>query len=408
VLTHDNLLYEADSIRDIGLLLPDDIQLFFLPLAHSFGQCLLAGWMSTAHIMAFAENMTTIRENMGEVRPTIMCAVPRVFEKFYAAVVAKGTAAGGTKAKLFNAAAELSAKRGEAERKGQALGMADAIKWALLKKLVFKKIGKGLNDLLGGRMRAMVSGAAPLSPKIAFFFRDAGVIILEGYGLTESSAAASVNRPSNNRIGTVGVALPGCEFKIAPDGEILIKGRNIMKGYWNNPQATDEVLKDGWLHTGDIGVIDPDGSLRITDRKKDIIVTAGGKNVAPQNLENILKMHKLISQAVIHGDKRKFLTALVTLDADALKAVAAERNLPNGSAKDMAKLPEIEKIVQGYFDETNSKLASYETIKKFKILDTDFSIESGELTPSLKVKRKVINERYKHLFEQMYEGAGGD
>lgn len=405
VLTHDAIAYEAEAIEAISVLREDDIQLFFLPLSHSFGRVLESGWLSCRYIMAFGENMQTIKENLGEVKPTVMCGVPRVFEKFYGAVVQKGSAGGGLKAKLFDMAVELSQKNGEAERDGKSLGVRDSIMFALVKKLVFAKVGKGLGDILGGRMRILVSGGAALSPKIAWFFRDAGIQILEGYGLTETSAASFVNRPDHNNIGTVGQPLPGTQVKIAGDGEILIKGRGVMKEYWNNPKATDEVLQDGWFASGDIGQVEKDGSLRITDRKKDIIVTAGGKNVAPQNIENVLKTHKLVSQAVVHGDKRKYLTALITLDPDALKLMATELGLGNGSVKELSQRPEIEKVIQQWIDEVNAKLASYESIKKFSILDHDFSVESGEMTPSLKIKRKVINDRLKHVFDGMYEGS---
>jgi len=269
--------------------------------------------------------------------------------------------------------------------------------------LVFKKVGKGLAELMGGRLRFLISGGAPLSPQIAYFFRDAGITVLEGYGLTETSAATFVNRPGRNRIGTVGPAFPGTEVKIAEDGEILIKGRGVMTGYWNNKEATLEVFKDGWFCTGDIGTVNSDGTLKITDRKKDIIVTAGGKNIAPQNLENMLKTHRLISQVVVHGDKRKFLSAVITLDPDALKAYCDSNTLGNGSYAEMTQKPEVEKAIQQAVDEFNNGLAKYETIKKFKILEHDFTIESGELTPSVKVKRKVVNERYKEIFDGFYQ-----
>ena len=409
VLTHDAIRYEAEAIHEMNVIREDDVQLFFLPLSHVFGRVLEAAWLSCLHVMAFAESFNAIRDNLNETHPTLMCGVPRVFEKFYTAVVQKGTAAGGVKAKLFNLAVEMSQKQGDAEAKGGSLGLRDKVKLALVKRLVFTKVGDGLREILGGRMRIMVSGGAPLSPKINWFFRDAGITILEGYGLTETSAASFCNRPGNNVIGTVGLPLPGTQVKIASDGEILIKGRGVMKEYWNNPSATAEVLKDGWFASGDIGQIEPTGHLRITDRKKDLIVTAGGKNVAPQNLENLIKTHKLVSQAVVHGDKRKYLVALITLDPDVLKQTAKEQGLGNGSVEELSQRPEVEKLMHGWIDDVNKQLASYESIKKFAILDHDFSVESGEMTPSLKVKRKVVNERYKAIFDGMYEGgSGGD
>lgn len=404
VLTHDAMVYEADAIAEVDVVRSEDVQLFFLPLAHVFAKVLEVTWLKTRHVMAFAESFQTIKQNMGETRPTLMAAVPRVYEKFHAAVVEKGTAPGGLKARLFHSAARLSVANGELEKSGRGgLGGLDAIKFSLLKSLVFKKIGAGLQELMGGRMRIMVSGGAPLSPKIAFFFRDAGLDILEGYGLTETSAASFVNRPTHNRIGTVGQPLPGTQVKIAEDGEILIKGRGVLREYWKNPEATVEVLRDGWFHTGDIGELDPDGCLRITDRKKDIIVTAGGKNVAPQNIENQMKLHKLISQFVVHGDKRKFLSAVITLDADAMQEWAKNNGHGGKSHAELTRLPEVQSLIEEHVNTTNSDLASYETIKKWKILEKDFSVDTGELTPKLSVKRKVVSERYKDVFDAFYD-----
>ncbi|MBI5509234.1 MAG: long-chain fatty acid--CoA ligase [Deltaproteobacteria bacterium] len=403
ILTHDCMLYEAEAVRAIDILEETDVQLFFLPLAHSFAKVLEIAWIATHSVLAFAESMQTIRDNLREVQPTIMCGVPRVFEKFYGAIATKGTAAGGAKAALFNAAATMSSHHGEAVAKGERLPFAERLQYAALKRLVFAKVARGLKETLGGRMRGIISGGAPLSPRIAWFFRDAGVEVLEGYGLTETSAATFVNRPGHNRIGTVGPAMPGTEVRIAADGEVLVKGRGVMRGYWNNKAATDEVLKDGWFQTGDIGVLDAAGHLKITDRKKDIIVTAGGKNVAPQNIENLLKTHKLVSQVVVHGDKRKFVSAIVTLDPDALKALAVERRLGELSYAELSQKPEVYAAVQEAIDAVNTTLPSYETIKKFKILEHDFSQESGEMTPSLKVKRKVVAERYKAIFDGFYD-----
>ncbi|MEL6340823.1 MAG: long-chain fatty acid--CoA ligase [Myxococcota bacterium] len=402
VLTHDAMAYEGEATEQVGVIMPEDVQLFFLPLAHVFAKVLEISWLTTRHTMAFAESFQTIKDNMGETQPSLMCAVPRVYEKFHAAVVEKATAAGGLKAKLFQSALALSVKNGELEQQGRGgLSGVDAFKFKILKGLIFKKIGAGLMELMGGRMRVMVSGGAPLSPKISFFFRDAGLEILEGYGLTETSAASFCNRPGENRIGTVGPPMPGTQVKIAEDGEILIKGRGVMREYWKRPEATAEVLKDGWFHTGDIGELDAHGCLKITDRKKDIIVTAGGKNVAPQNIENLMKHHKLVANFVVHGDQRKFLSALVTLDPDALKEFADKRGL-QGSLQELSKNPEIRQEIDTHIRETNAELASYETIKKYEILEHDFSVETGELTPKLSVKRKVVSERYGEIFDRFY------
>jgi long-chain acyl-CoA synthetase len=403
VLTHANMLYEARVIQEVDVVRQDDIQLLFLPMAHVFAKVLEISWLGTGHVLAFAESMNTLKANLGEVRPTLMAGVPRVFEKFYSAVVEKGTAAEGLKRKLFLKAMELSSKHGELEEKGEKLGLIESAEFGMLKKAVFAKVGEGVLQILGGRMRVMISGGAPLSKKIAWFFRDAGINVLEGYGMTESSAATTINLPGQNQIGTVGPAAPGTELQVAADGEILIKGPGVMREYWRNPEATAETIINGWLHTGDIGEIDPKTkSLRITDRKKDLIITAGGKNIAPQRIENLVRTHKLISQCVVHGDRRKFISALITLDPEQLPIFASQHGL-QGDYVQLSKDPKIRAEVERLISESNAELASYETIKKFEILDSDFSIETGELTAKLSVKRKVVNSKYGHLFDNFYD-----
>jgi long-chain acyl-CoA synthetase len=403
VLTHANMIYEAESVRKIGLISTEDVQLLFLPLSHSFAKVLEAGWIATGHVLAFAESMQTIKQNLGEVRPTVMAGVPRVYEKFYAAVVEKGLAAPGAKGKLFATALELSAKKGELELHGESLGFVDSLKFGLLRRLVFAKIHAGVMEILGGRMRLMLSGGAPLARKIAWFFRDADIVVLEGYGMTETSAGTTVNLPDNNQIGTVGPPMPGTDVKIADDGEILLRGPGIMREYWRNPEATAETIVDGWLHTGDIGKINPKtGALEITDRKKDLIITAGGKNIAPQNIENLIKTDRLISQCVVHGDRRKYLSALLTLDEAGLEDFAKHNGI-GGNYAERSQDPKVRAEVEAVIARANKELASYETIKKFAILEHDFSIETGELTPKLSVKRKVVNSKYGHIFDGFYE-----
>jgi long-chain acyl-CoA synthetase len=369
-----------------------------------FAKVLEISWLGTGHVLAFAESMNTIKPNLAEVRPTLMAGVPRVFEKFYAAVVEKGTSAEGLKRKLFVKAMELSQKNGEHEEKGDKLGLIESAEFGVLKKAVFAKVGEGVMQILGGRMRVMISGGAPLSKKIAWFFRDAGITVVEGYGMTETSAATTINLPHRNQIGTVGVAVPGTEIRIAEDGEILIKGPGVMREYWRNPEATAETIDEqGWLHTGDIGELDPrTKAVRITDRKKDLIITAGGKNIAPTRIENLVKTHKLISQCVVHGDRRKFISALITLDAEQLP-LFAEQNGISGSVEELSKHAKVRAEVERLISESNSELASYETIKKFEILDKDFSIETGELTAKLSVKRKVVYSKYGHFFDAFYD-----
>jgi long-chain acyl-CoA synthetase len=394
IITHGNWVYEGDAVAQIALLVPEELVLMFLPMAHSFAKVIQAAWVKLGFTMAFCESIEKLVDNAGEVKPTVLPAVPRIFEKAYNTVITKGLSTPGIKGKLFKWALEsldtwaLAKERGETPPTSLGLLVGQ--------KLVFPKLGATLAERFGGRVRFFFSGGAPLSPKIAWFFQSVGLTILEGYGLTETAAGTCVNRPGKNAIGTVGVPVPGTQVRIAPDGEILIRGGGVMKGYYQNPQATAEAIVDGWFQTGDIGELDAEGRLRITDRKKDIIVTAGGKNVAPQNLENELKASQpIISQVMVHGDKRKFLSALVTLNEEAARKVAT------GSGP-LHESKEVRARVQAAIDQLNSQQASYSTIKKFAILPKDFTIESGELTPTLKVKRKLCTQKYKDILDGFY------
>jgi long-chain acyl-CoA synthetase len=397
VLTHGNWTYEASAVEQLKIINGEDVVLMFLPMAHSFAKVIEAVWFATGCTCAFVESMEKIMDNASEVRPTVMPAVPRIFEKAFNTVVSKGLATPGLKGKLFALAMESFDAYAAARDQGK-----DYSSFGLLvgRKLVFPKLTHALAERFGGRMRLFVSGGAPLSPKIAYFFEQLGFTILEGYGLSESSAASFVNRPGQNKIGTVGPPIPGTEAKIAEDGEILIKGPGIMKEYYRNPAATAEALKDGWLYTGDIGILDEKGRLKITDRKKDIIVTAGGKNVAPQNLENDLKTDPLISQVMIHGDKRKFLSALVTLNDETARKWATENGVPPGAS--LHEDPRVIARIQKAVDALNAKQASYSTVKRFAILPKDFAQETGELTPTLKVKRKVVTQKHQKLLDAFY------
>jgi len=398
VLTHGNWVYEAEAVARLDIVRSNDLVLLFLPMAHSFAKVIEAVWFVVGSTAAFTESIDKIVDNAAELRPTVMPSVPRIFEKAYNAVVAKGMATPGLKGRLFKWALDsldASAAAREAGRGGEgSLGLLVA------RRLVFPKLGAALSARFGGRMRLFVSGGAPLSTKIAWFFREVGFEILEGYGLTETSAGTFVNRPGQARIGTVGPPVPGTEVRIAEDGEILVRGGGVMKEYYRNPAGTAEVLKDGWLYTGDIGEVDADGYLKITDRKKDIIVTAGGKNVAPQNLENELKTDPLISQVMVHGDKRKFLSALVTLNEENVRKWALENDLVLSAP--LHEEPAVRAHVEKVINALNAKQASYSTIKKFAILAQDFTQESGELTPTLKVKRKVCTQKYKALLDSFY------
>ena len=405
VLTHGNMLYEVSVSNQIGLISADDLEFLFLPMAHVFAKVLQCIWFGIGHEMAIDGNVQRVVENLAEVRPTVLASVPRIFEKVYAKVVANGLETPGVKGKLFAWALGVNDRCAQLKIEGKSVPVGLQVQLNLAKRLVFSSVNKKLNERFGGRLRYFVSGGAPLPKKMAYFFESAGITILEGYGLTETSAATTVNRPHRNKIGTVGKPVPGTEVKIAEDGEILIRGAGVMREYWKRPEATAEVLiGDGWFATGDIGVIDDEGYLRITDRKKDIIVTAGGKNVAPQNIENLIKsVNPLISQVVVHGDKRKYLSALVTLDPDNLAAFGKDNGL-SGDYAAMTQAPAVKQVIQGAIDTANSQLAKYETIKRFEILDRDFEV-GVELTPTLKVKRKICNERYQGLFDGMYDEA---
>ncbi len=400
ILTHGNWTYEARAVSQIHLMDPDDCVMLFLPLAHSFAQVVKATWLGSGFRMIFAESIDKLMSNLVETRPTILPSVPRVFEKVYNGVLANGSAAPGVKGKLFRWAFKLFDEYVDARNQGREY---NSLGFGLARRLVFSKVKHTLDEKLGGRMRLFVSGGAPLSKKIALFFDLLGFKVLEGYGLTETSAATAVNRPEKIKIGTVGPAVPGTELKIASDGEILIRGGGVMAGYFKNPSATAEVLEaDGWFHTGDIGELDADGYLRITDRKKDIIVTAGGKKVPPQNLENLLKTSPLISQAMIHGDRRNYLTALISISEEAGRKLLESKGIAVSDYAQMSRHSEIRLALQKFIDQVNAQEPSYSTIKKFAIVDREFTQESGELTPTLKVKRKFATQKYKALLDSLY------
>lgn len=402
VLTHRAWCYEGTGVEKVEIVQPGDVILLFLPLAHSFAKVIQAAWWKLGATMAFAEAVDKVVANCNEVHPSILPAVPRVFEKVFNTVVASGSAGSGLKPRMFRWAMAHFDRYAEARAAGREYG---GLEWTLAKKLVFSKVEETLrNERLGGKIRVFVSGGAPLSKKIAYFFDLLNFKVLEGYGLTETAAATCVNLPDKIKIGTVGPALPGTELRIAPDGEVLIRGPGVMTGYYNMPEATAETLgPDGWFHSGDIGELDEDGYLRITDRKKDIIVTAGGKNVAPQNLENALKTEAIVSQAMVYGDKRKFLSALITVNEETARKLAADRGIAFRDYADLVSKPEIRAEVQAALDRLNATLPSYETIKKFAILPQDFSQESGELTPTLKVKRKFCSQKYKAILDGFYD-----
>jgi long-chain acyl-CoA synthetase len=351
--------------------------------------------------VAFAESMDLLVKNFSEVKPTIVTAVPRVYEKIYARVLENALAGGAIKKRIFFWARSVGQRAADTRLAGETPGAALGLQAKIADRLVFSK----LRERVGGRLRYFVSGGAPLAPEINKFFYSAGLVILEGYGLTETSPVIAVNTPAHFRIGTVGRPIPGVEVAIAADGEILTRGPHIMQGYYNKPEATAEAIDaDGWFHTGDIGRLE-DGHLRITDRKKDIIVTAGGKNIAPQPIENLVKTNKYVSQAVMIGDRRKFPIMLIVPNFEQLERWAKIKNLIWTDRRQLLALDttgaKMEKEVFGVLKD----LARYEMPKKLVLLENDFSIETGELTPKLSVKRKVVDERYKALIDAQYEDA---
>jgi long-chain acyl-CoA synthetase len=395
VTTHAAMLYEAEVIAEVDFVRPDDVQFLFLPLAHSFARLLVIAWIATRHQLAFAESIDTIRANLREVRPTLMCAVPRVFEKFLAAVAQAAAAGGPVSRHLFARTCTL----GQQRRRGS-LSRREAFEWRLLRRWVLAKIGARVGELLGGRMRVMGSGGAPVAPELLWFFDDIGFPILEGYGLTETTAGTVLNVPGAHKFGTVGRPVRGTELRIAEDGEIWVRGPGLMREYWQNPEATAAVMQGGWFATGDVGALDSDGYLAITDRKKDIIITAGGKNIAPQPLENQLRSEPLISQALVHGDRRPYLVALLTLDAAALD----QRLGPNGTSyAHKTQDPRVQAEVASIVAHVNARQPPYQTIKAFRVLECDFSAERGELTPTLKLRRRALEQRYADLLAQLYE-----
>ena len=396
VLTHENLVSACQSGIRALTIHDTDLQFLFLPLAHVLGRELEWVPVVAGCETAFAESLAKIKDNLVEVRPTFMAGVPRIFEKFYAGVVSGAKKGSAIKVALVSWGFGVGKRHAAAVRRGETPGLGLKLQHALAEKLVLSKLRAKLGL---DRCRFLVSGGAPLAAEIGEFFHGVGLLILEGYGLTETVAGAFFNRLDKFRFGTVGLAMDVVEYQIAEDGEVLMRGPSIFKRYHNNPTATTEAIDpQGWFHSGDIGQIE-DGFLRITDRKKDLIVTAGGKKIPPQLLENDLKVKSpLISQVMVHGDKRPYLTALVTLTEEAIKKFG-------GDPIKAAASTEARAAVQQAVDAVNANLASYETIKSFTIMPDDFTEASGELTPSMKVKRKVVTDRHRGVLDSMYGPA---
>ena len=402
VQTHGNHLFMMESCSGITDLAEGEVNLLFLPLAHSFARLesflgIYQGWTT-----AFAESIDALARNMREVKPATLAGVPRVYERVYARVQADA-ARSAVKRAIFNWCVGVGLRAGRLQQKKQPLPFGLRLQRSLACRLVFNKLREGL----GGRLRYMISGGAPLPRKIAEFFDAAGLPILEGYGMTETCPALAANRHDNYKVGTVGMPLPGVELRLDDDGEILARGPNIAKGYYRQPQATAEVFReDGWFATGDIGEIDAEGFLRITDRRKDMLLTAGGHSVAPQNIEKLLTGDPLISQAMVYGDRRPFLTAVLTLDEEAARAYARELGISGDTIAELAADPQIRILLEWRVQRVNQGLAPYETIKSFVIAREVFSEAANELTPTLKVKRQVVTEKYREELEALYSGGG--
>jgi long-chain acyl-CoA synthetase len=398
-LTHGNWTYEGAAVEGLGLLRPDQLQFLWLPMSHSFGKVLLSAQLQIGFTSAVDGRVDKIVENLAVVRPSFMAGAPRIFEKVYARVVSTTASEGGAKAKIFNWAIGVGKQVAEAKAAGRSVSPVLSVQHTLADRLVFSKV----KARMGGRVEYFVSGSAALSKDVGAWFAAVGLPILEGYGLTETSAGTIVNRPGHNVVGTVGLPMPGTEVKIAADGEILIKGPGVMRGYHNLPEATAEMLiGDGWLATGDIGEIDDDGHVRITDRKKDLIKTSGGKYIAPSLIESRFKaLCPLLANVIVHANGRNYATALVTLDPDVTVGYAEAEGIEGGPTA-WPSDPKIEKYVRDAMVELNAGLNRWETLKDVRILPRDLSVEDGELTPSLKIKRKAVEAHYADILESMY------
>ena len=398
IISHGNYRSMLDMVNETSVIEEGDLAYLYLPLAHSFALLIQLGSFDLGTAIAYWErDPLKILPNLAELKPTYFPSVPRIFEKIYTAATSGMEKEGGLKKAIFDWSIKVGGKMREAERSGRKPGFLLQRSYAFADKQVLSKI----RNLFGGNIRLAVSGAAPINPEILRFFDAAGVLVLEGWGMTETSTAATISKPEDFKVGTIGKPFPGCEVRIAEDGEILVKGPNVFQGYHKNPEATAETIVDGWLHTGDIGEIDSDGFIKITGRKKDIIITAGGKNITPANLEAEIKQHPLVSQCVVVGDRRPYLVALVTLDPEEAVKYAQEHDLPEDPAQ-LAQNPDVKAAIEAHVERINQNFARVEQVKKISILPHDLSQESGELTPTLKVKRAVVAQKHEDAIEQLY------
>jgi len=402
MLTHANMRGVMEMVvRQLDIAPGRDCFYIFLPLAHVLTRVVqVVGIHVGAELAYWHRDPKRIVQDVSEIQPTHLPSVPRIFEKIYTAATSKVEAAGGVKAKLFWWAVGVGREVHRRRQRGGHPGLILKAQHALADRLVLHKI----RDLFGGRIELAITGAAPIEERIVLFFFAAGVPVLEGYGMTETSAAVTLNTLTEHRAGTVGRPLPGCDVRIAEDGEVLMRGANIFAGYYDDEQATRETLRDGWLYSGDLGELDGDGYLHITGRTKDLIITSSGKNIAPSNIESALKQSRWVSQAVVFGDRRPYLTALLTLDPDETDALADKVGAASKELADLAKDDAVRAELQAGVDETNRDFARIEQVKRFAVLERDLSQEEEELTPTLKVKRNVVYERHSQVFEDLYDG----
>ena len=399
MLTHGNIASNVAAASILYPLGPQHVGLSILPLSHILERMADFFYLSKGVCVAYAENVNKVADNLQEIKPHVFAAVPRLFEKMRTRIMDNVAQSSKGKQKIFHWALGVAEQRLPYRVSGQSMPPALAVKSVLADKLVFKKI----HERLGGRVELVISGGAPLSAELAAFFIGAGVEIFEGYGLTETSPVIAVNLPAHRKIGTVGQVIPGVEVKIASDGEILTRGPHVMQGYWNNPEATAQAIdSEGWFHTGDIGEVDSEGFLKITDRKKDIIINAYGKNIAPQPLEALLKSSPYIGTPVLIGDRRKYLAALIVPNFEKLERDAAAIGVDTADRDKLVSDERVRGIIQNEIDRFNQNLDRQEKIRRFALLPRDFTIDDDEITPSLKVKRKVIDKKYKSVIDQMY------
>ncbi len=402
VLTHDNILSNIRAAVTLFSIGTDDISLSFLPLSHVLER--VDGYYLMLHqgaVIAYAESIDTVPLNLAEVRPTVVISVPRLYEKMFARVMERVLDGPWLKKQLFFGALKIGRAFTSRKLAGEPVGGLLATGMVLARKAVFSK----LQERLGGRLRFFISGGAPLVRNIAEFFLAAGIPIYEGYGLTETAGGIAVNSPDWMRLGSVGRALPGIELRIAEDGEILIRGPGVFEGYWNRQDLTREAFTDGWFHTGDIGELATDGFLAITDRKKDLIVTAGGENISPQNLENRFKTDKFLAAAMVYGDGKPFLTALLVPNFENLEKYARYKEIDYLNHCDLVSHPRILDLIRRRIDRRQADLPAFNRVKRFTLLSRDFSADEGEVTPTLKIKRKVIRTHFDRVLEEMYQAT---